>query len=191
MLIRLASAADRARIIEIYNASIPVDGRRPILSLSPSTREMPGLPSMSSRTGRSGSPSATARSSLALAERLPPARRLPRDGRGGGVRGAGGAADGRWRRAPPPCDRRRTRAGVRTLVWVTFAANPGSVRLAERAGFSSWGLLPRVTELDGERLDVAILGSSSAEPGAGLATCRRQSSRSRRRPRSPRWRGCP
>ncbi len=48
--------------------------------------------------------------------------------------------------------------GVRTLVWVTFCREPGSVRLAERAGFSSWGLLPRVTELDGERLDVAILG---------------------------------
>jgi L-amino acid N-acyltransferase YncA len=48
--------------------------------------------------------------------------------------------------------------GVRSLVWVTFADNAASIRLAEHAGFVEWGLLPRVTELDGVRRDVAILG---------------------------------
>ena len=48
--------------------------------------------------------------------------------------------------------------GVRSLLWITFAINDDSIRLAQRHGFASWGLLPRVTELDGVRRDVAIYG---------------------------------
>jgi L-amino acid N-acyltransferase YncA len=50
------------------------------------------------------------------------------------------------------------RLGVRTMLWITFAVNDASVRLAARYGFRQWGLLPRVTELEGERKDIAILG---------------------------------
>ena len=47
---------------------------------------------------------------------------------------------------------------VRTLLWITFAVNDASMRLAKRFGFQEWGLLPKVTELEGIRKDVAILG---------------------------------
>jgi phosphinothricin acetyltransferase len=48
--------------------------------------------------------------------------------------------------------------GVRTLLAFAFAHNAPSVTLFERAGFSQWGLLPRVAELDGVERDLAILG---------------------------------
>jgi phosphinothricin acetyltransferase len=48
--------------------------------------------------------------------------------------------------------------GVRSLLWITFAINEASVKLARRYGFVEWGLLPRVTELEGIRRDIAILG---------------------------------
>jgi phosphinothricin acetyltransferase len=48
--------------------------------------------------------------------------------------------------------------GVWTLLWISFAGNEASLQLAERYGFTRWGLLPRVTELDGVLKDVAILG---------------------------------
>lgn len=54
---------------------------------------------------------------------------------------------------------------VRTLLWITFAANDASVALAERFGFARWGLLPKVTELSGVRRDIAILGLELADPG--------------------------
>ena len=58
--------------------------------------------------------------------------------------------------------------GVRTLLWITFAINYGSIRLAERHGFARWGLLPRVTELDGVRRDITIFGLElDAEAPAG------------------------
>ncbi len=53
--------------------------------------------------------------------------------------------------------------GVRSLLWITFAINEVSVALAARHGFERWGLLPRVTELDGVRQDIAILGREVAE----------------------------
>lgn len=55
--------------------------------------------------------------------------------------------------------------GVRTLLWITFAVNDASRRLAESFGFQRWGLLPKVTELSGVRQDIAILGLELAEPG--------------------------
>ena len=54
---------------------------------------------------------------------------------------------------------------VRTLLWITFAVNEASLRLAEAFGFEQWGLLPKVTELSGVRRDIAILGLELADPG--------------------------
>jgi phosphinothricin acetyltransferase len=47
---------------------------------------------------------------------------------------------------------------IRTLLAFVFAHNAPSIALFERAGFSSWGCLPRVAELDGVERDLAILG---------------------------------
>ena len=48
--------------------------------------------------------------------------------------------------------------GIRTLLGFVFAHNSPSLRLFERAGFASWGHLPRIAELDGSERDLAILG---------------------------------
>lgn len=48
--------------------------------------------------------------------------------------------------------------GIRTILAFVFAHNTPSVRLFERAGFTGWGLLPRVAELDGVERDLTILG---------------------------------
>jgi len=53
---------------------------------------------------------------------------------------------------------RAPEVGVRTLLWISFAHNDASLRLALLVGFREWGLLPGVTELDGVRRDVMILG---------------------------------
>lgn len=59
---------------------------------------------------------------------------------------------------------------VRTLLWITFSINEPSMRLASRFGFATWGLLPRVTEMEGERQDIAILGLElDAGPKSGEA----------------------
>jgi phosphinothricin acetyltransferase len=48
--------------------------------------------------------------------------------------------------------------GVRTVLAFVFAHNTPSIALFERAGFASWGRLPRVAELDGVERDLTILG---------------------------------
>jgi len=48
--------------------------------------------------------------------------------------------------------------GIRTLLAFVFSHNVGSVALFERAGFSEWGRLPRVAELDRVERDLSILG---------------------------------
>jgi len=48
--------------------------------------------------------------------------------------------------------------GVRTLLAFVFGHNAPSIALFERAGFSAWGRLPRVAELDGVERDLVILG---------------------------------
>jgi phosphinothricin acetyltransferase len=48
--------------------------------------------------------------------------------------------------------------GIRTLLAFVFSHNRPSIALFERCGFASWGLLPRVAELDGVERDLAILG---------------------------------
>jgi L-amino acid N-acyltransferase YncA len=47
---------------------------------------------------------------------------------------------------------------IRTLLAFVFAHNAPSCMLFERAGFSRWGLLPGVATLDGVERDLAILG---------------------------------
>lgn len=48
--------------------------------------------------------------------------------------------------------------GIRTLLAFVFGHNAPSITLFERCGFMSWGLLPRVADIDGVERDLAILG---------------------------------
>jgi len=47
---------------------------------------------------------------------------------------------------------------ITTLLAFTFAHNTPSLMLFRQAGFTEWGLLPKVAKLDDVRRDVAILG---------------------------------
>jgi phosphinothricin acetyltransferase len=48
--------------------------------------------------------------------------------------------------------------GVNTLLGFIFAHNEPSLRLFERYGFARWGELPRVAVLDGVERDLVIVG---------------------------------
>ena len=48
--------------------------------------------------------------------------------------------------------------GLRTLLAFVFAHNAPSLALFGNVGFTQWGLLPAVAELDGVERDLAILG---------------------------------
>jgi phosphinothricin acetyltransferase len=48
--------------------------------------------------------------------------------------------------------------GIRTMLGFIFGHNEPSLRLFERCGFTRWGFLPRVAELDAVERDLAILG---------------------------------
>jgi len=48
--------------------------------------------------------------------------------------------------------------GVRTMLAFVFGHNMPSITLFEQYGFSPWGRLPRVAEMDGIERDLAILG---------------------------------
>jgi phosphinothricin acetyltransferase len=48
--------------------------------------------------------------------------------------------------------------GIANVLAFVFGHNAPSIALFERHGFSRWGLLPRVCELDGVERDVLILG---------------------------------
>ena len=48
--------------------------------------------------------------------------------------------------------------GLKTLLAFVFGHNTPSIRLFESRGFTSWGHLPEVAELDGNWRDLAILG---------------------------------
>ena len=50
------------------------------------------------------------------------------------------------------------RLGLTTLVGLILSHNTASVRLFEQFGFERWGLLPRVTRLDGIERDIVIVG---------------------------------
>lgn len=157
--IRLAAAPDLPRIVEIYNAAIP--GRQATADLEPvSVRSrvawfaihdaarrpiwvievagvVAGWLSFSDFYGRPAY-AATVEVGVYLAPEA--------QGRGYGAALLAHAIE----QAPA--------LGVRSLLWITFTHNPGSIALAERFGFEPWGTLPRVTELDGMRRDVAIYG---------------------------------
>jgi L-amino acid N-acyltransferase YncA len=48
--------------------------------------------------------------------------------------------------------------GLTTLLAFVFGHNVPSVALFERRGFTRWGLLPEVAELDGRAADLTVLG---------------------------------
>lgn len=50
------------------------------------------------------------------------------------------------------------RLGLKTLLGFILAHNDASLRLFEKFGFQPWGVLPRVTELDGLERDLIIVG---------------------------------
>jgi phosphinothricin acetyltransferase len=54
------------------------------------------------------------------------------------------------------------RLGIANVVSLVFAHNTASLRMNEKLGFERWGYLPAVTELDGVRRDVVILGRAIA-----------------------------
>jgi L-amino acid N-acyltransferase YncA len=56
------------------------------------------------------------------------------------------------------------RLRIRTMLAFVFAHNEPSLRLFERNGFTRYGLLPGVAELDGVERDLAILGHRVAAP---------------------------
>ena len=55
------------------------------------------------------------------------------------------------------------RYGIKTLLSFIFGHNLASIRLNEKFGFTTWGHLPRVAELDGIERDVVIMGKRLEE----------------------------
>jgi L-amino acid N-acyltransferase YncA len=53
------------------------------------------------------------------------------------------------------------RLGLKTLLGFIFAHNVASLRLFEKFGFQTWGVLPRVAALDGKERDLVIVGHQS------------------------------
>jgi L-amino acid N-acyltransferase YncA len=54
--------------------------------------------------------------------------------------------------------------GISNVLAFVFAHNRPSIALFEAAGFTRWGLLPKVCEMEGCEHDVAILGARLAAP---------------------------
>ena len=50
------------------------------------------------------------------------------------------------------------RLGLKTFLGFIFAHNNASLRLFEKFGFQTWGVLPRVAELEGMERDLVIVG---------------------------------
>lgn len=156
---RLATRADLARIVEIYNSTIAsrevtadlepisVESREPwFAEHSPQFRplwvveidgEVAGWLSFSSFYGRPAY-DGTAEVSLYIDERF------RRAGIGRYLLGEAMA------QAP--------RIGVHTLLGFIFGHNLPSLALFERYGFARWAHLPRVALLDGVERDLVILG---------------------------------
>ena len=53
---------------------------------------------------------------------------------------------------------------ITALIGNIFAQNEASLRLFERSGFTRWGFLPRVAQVDGVERDVVILGRHAEMP---------------------------
>lgn len=159
MPIRLANQNDLPAIVHIYNASIPgrqatadtepvsVESRlewfrqhdpatRPLWVLE-SENAILGWISLSSFYGRPAY-QATAEVSLYLAPQA----------QGQGI---GGQLLQHAINAAPAL-------GISTLLGFIFGHNRPSLQLFQRHGFTSWGLLPRVAQLDHCECDLSILG---------------------------------
>jgi phosphinothricin acetyltransferase len=54
--------------------------------------------------------------------------------------------------------------GIANVLAFIFAHNQPSIALFEAQGFTRWGLLPQVCELDAAEKDVVILGRRLALP---------------------------
>lgn len=48
--------------------------------------------------------------------------------------------------------------GIETILAFIFANNIGSVKFFQKHGYSEYGLLPAVAEIDNQKIDLAILG---------------------------------
>lgn len=161
MILRDASEADLPAIVEIYNATIPgrmvtadiepvsVESRRPwLLEHNPRTRpiwvvddpangQVCAWLSFSSFHSRPAY-HPTAEVGLYVAE----AHRR---------HGIGKFLLGEAIARAPACE-------VRTLLGLIWAHNEPSLRLFEKFGFTRWGHLPRVAELDAVERDLVIVG---------------------------------
>lgn len=62
---------------------------------------------------------------------------------------------------------RSSRLKVRTLLAFVFGHNAPSLRLLKQSGFSQWGLLPAVAEMEGREYDVLIMGRRVVAAGDG------------------------
>lgn len=156
---RLARPADLERIVAIYNATVPlriatadtdpvtVAGRRAWFKAhDPRTRpiyveeaegEVVAWLSFSDVVGRPGYAKTVELSLYVAADH----RR----------RGLGSAMLGEAiGRAPAH--------GISTIIGLVFTHNEASLRLMRKFGFSEWGCLPDVVEMDDKRYSVAILG---------------------------------
>jgi len=54
--------------------------------------------------------------------------------------------------------------GIERLISLVFAHNRPSLRMHEKLDFEQWGLLPGVTNMDGLRRDVVVLGKRMNAP---------------------------
>ncbi|UOO81066.1 N-acetyltransferase family protein [Uruburuella testudinis] len=50
--------------------------------------------------------------------------------------------------------------GIRSIMAMIFAHNPPSITLFERAGYTLWGRLPKVADMDGLLADIVIYGKA-------------------------------
>jgi phosphinothricin acetyltransferase len=148
MPIRLAQADDLPTIVDIYNASIP--GRLATADTEPVTVE--------SRRAWFAEFDATRRPLWVMEERpayhatveiavycAPAAQR----------QGVGSQLVQHALATAPSL-------GIKTILAFVFAHNLPSVTLFDRAGFATWGRLPRVAELDHVERDVTIMGKRVA-----------------------------
>jgi L-amino acid N-acyltransferase YncA len=157
-MIRAAVRADLPRLVEIYNASIP--GRMATADLDPlpvSAREAwfaehgPRWPLwVDEREGRVVGWASLSRfrdrSAYDISAELsiyvaPEAQR-----RGIAV----GLVEHAVAAAP--------RLGIKNLIGLVFGHNAPSLALLDRFGFERWGVMPRVTVMDGVERDIVIVG---------------------------------
>lgn len=165
MEVRDATSEDLPGMVEIYNSTVPTrlatadtapvsvearkvwfhdrDGRRPVWVADPGTPGgMAGWLALDDFKERPAY-HPTAEVAVYVAE--------PHRGSGVGRLLVGEAV----RRAPA--------LGIKTLIASVFAHNAASLGLFEGFGFTRWGHLPRVAELDGMDRDLVYLGLRLAE----------------------------